>query len=137
MARLRRYRIFISHAWEYSADYFRVVRFLDKAPNFSWENLSVPEHDPLSMQNLNYELRNQMRPADAFIIIAGMYVNHSDSIDFEMNFARRIGRPIIALWPRGSIRMPLAIRRAAAAFVGWNGASIVRAIRTYALPSGN
>jgi hypothetical protein len=133
MARLRSYRIFISHAWEYSADYFRVVRFLDEAPNFRWENLSVPEHDPLSMRNLDFELRNQMRPADVFIIIAGMYVNHSDSIDFEMGFARRIGRPIIALWPRGSMRMPMSIQRAAVAFVGWNGASIVRAIRRYAL----
>src|SRR5215211_7013646 len=133
MARLRTYRLFISHAWEYGADYSRVVRFLDEAPNFSWENLSVPEHDPLSMRNLDYELRNQMRPADAFIIIAGMYVNHSDSIDFEMSFARRIGRPIIALWPRGSMRMPVSIQRAAVAFVGWNGASIVRAIRRYAL----
>ena len=133
MARLRTYRVFISHAWQYSVDYLRVVRFLDEAPNFSWENLSVPEHDALSTQNLDYELRNQMRPADAFIIIAGMYVNHSDSIDFEMSFARRIGRPIIALWPRGSMRMPISIQRAAVAFVGWNGASLVRAIRRHAL----
>lgn len=133
MARLRRYRIFISHAWDYSADYFRVVRFLDEAPNFAWENLSVPEHDPLSMQNLAYDLRNQMRPADVFIIIAGMYVNHSESIDFEMSFARRIGRPIIALEPRGSMRMPMSIQRAAVAFVKWNGASLVSAIRQYAL----
>lgn len=133
MARLRRYRVFISHSWEYSADYLRVVRFLDEAPNFWWENLSVPEHDPLSTHNLDSELRNQMRPADVFIIIAGMYVNHSESIDFEMNFARRIGRPIIALWPRGSRRMPVNVKRAAVAFIGWNGESLVRAIREHAL----
>ena len=133
MARLRSYRIFISHAWGYSADYLRVVRFLDEAPNFRWENLSVPEHDPLSMQNLDYELRNQMRAADAFIIIAGMYVNHSNSIDFEMSFARRIGCPIIALELRGSRRLPVSIQRAAAAFVKWNGASLVSAIRQHAL----
>ena len=133
MARLRTYRVFISHAWDYSADYDRVVRFLDEAPSFSWENLSVPEHDPLSTHKLDYHLRNQMRPADVFIIIAGMYVNHSDSIDFEMSFARRIGRPIIAIWPRGNMRMPLSIQQAAVTFVGWNGASLVRAIREHAL----
>ena len=133
MARLRTYRVFISHAWDYSWEYLRVVRFLDEAPNFRWENLSVPEHDPLSMDNLDYELRNQMRSADVLIIIAGMYVNHSESIDFEMSFARRIGRPIIALWPRGNIRMPVTIQRAAVEFVGWNGASLVRAIRQHAL----
>lgn len=133
MARLRTYRVFISHAWDYSAEYSRVVQFLNEAPNFSWENLSVPEHDPLSIRNLDYHLRNQMRPADVFIIIAGMYVNHSESIDFEMSFARRIGRPIIAILPRGSMRAPLSIQRAATEFVGWNGASLVRAIRQHAL----
>lgn len=133
MPSLRTYRIFISHAWDYSAEYLRVVRFLAEAPNFRWENLSVPEHDPLSMRNLEYHLRNQMRPADVFIIIAGMYVNHSESIDFEMGFARRIGRPIIAIWPRGNTRMPVSIQRAAVETVGWNGASLVRAIRQHAL----
>lgn len=76
-----------------------------------------------------------MRAAEVFIIIAGMYVNHSESIDFEMCFARRIGRPIIALWPRGSRRMPVSIQRAAVASIGWNGASLVRAIRRHALRS--
>ena len=133
MPRPRTYRVFISHAWDYSAEYFRVVRFLDEAPDFSWENLSVPEHDPLSIHDLDYLLRNQMRPADVFIIIAGMYVNHSESIEFEMNFARRIGRPIIAVWPRGNLRMPVSIQRMAVEFVGWNGASLVRAIRQHAL----
>lgn len=133
MTRLRTYRVFISHAWDYGADYDRVVRFLDEAPNFRWENLSVPAHDPLPNHNLEYELRNQMRPADVFIIIAGMYVNHSESIDFELSFARRIGRPIIAIWPRGNMRMPVSIQRAAVEFVGWNGASLVRAVRQHAL----
>ena len=133
MARLRTYRVFISHSWEYGVDYLRVVRFLDEAPNFCWENLSVPEHDPLATSNLDYELRNQVRPAEVFIIIAGMYANHSESIDFEMSFAQRIGCPIIALWPRGSLRMPMSIRRAAVASVGWNGASLVRSIRRHAL----
>lgn len=132
MAQLRTYRVFISHAWRYSSDYFRVVRFLDDAPHFQWENLSVPEHDPLSNRDLEYELRNQMRPAEVFIIIGGMYVNHSDSIDFEISFARRIGCPIIAIWPWGSMRMPATIRQAAEKAVGWNGASIVRAIRQHA-----
>ena len=38
MPALRRYRVFISHAWGYSADYWRVVQFLDDIPNFDWEN---------------------------------------------------------------------------------------------------
>jgi hypothetical protein len=133
---LRTYQVFISHAWHRSDDYHRIVQFLDETRNFRWINLSVPEHDPMSGSDLAYEVRNQMRPADVFVIIAGMYVAHSGWIDFELSFARRIGRPIVGVWRRGSQRLPQAIQRAAEDVVGWNGASIVRAIRQYALPSG-
>jgi hypothetical protein len=136
MPPLRTYKVFISHAWHRSAEYHRVVQFLDETSNFRWENLSVPEHSPMSGSDLDYEVRNQMRPADVFVIIAGMYVAHSGWIDFELAFARRIGRPIIGVWRRGGERMPRAVRLAAVDVVGWNGASIVRAIRQYALPSG-
>jgi hypothetical protein len=33
MPKLRKYKVFISHAWDYSADYWRIVQFLDEAPN--------------------------------------------------------------------------------------------------------
>jgi hypothetical protein len=78
-----------------------------------------------------------MRPADVFLIIGGMYAAHSDWIEFELNFARRIGRPIIGIMKWGSERTPVAIQNAAAEIVGWNGASIVTAIRSRALPSGS
>ena len=136
MPTLRRYRVFISHAWKYGEDYWRVVQFLNEAPYFVWENLSVPEHDPVTADDLAYELRNQMRPADVFLIIAGMYSAHSEWIDFELSFARRIGRPVIGIVKWGAERAPLSIQNAAAEIVGWTGASIVRAIRAYALPTG-
>jgi hypothetical protein len=135
MPLLRSYRIFISHSWNYSDDYNRVVRFLNESPYFRWENLSVPQHNPV-LGDLESDLRNQMRPADVFLIIAGMYAAHSDWIDFELSFARRIGRPVIGIIKWGGERIPAAIQNAARETVGWNGASIVRAIRQYALPTG-
>lgn len=135
MPSLRKYRIFVSHAWKYSSDYWKVVGFLNDAPNFTWENLSVPSHDPVSDAALEKELRNQMRPADAFLIIAGMYSAHSDWIDFEVQFARRIGRPIIGIRKWGSDRIPVVIQNAAREIVGWNASSIVSAVRRHALPS--
>jgi len=137
MPALRTYRVFISHAWEYDDDYWRVVGFLNDAPNFQWENLSVPEHDPVTDDDLKHGLRNQMRPADVFLIIAGMYAAHSDWIEFEVEFARRIGRPIIGISKWGSERMPVLIQDAATEIVGWNAASVVRSIRQHALPSGS
>lgn len=47
----KKYRLFISHAWTYSDDYFRLVDMLNKAKytdiSWDWQNYSVPEHDPL------------------------------------------------------------------------------------------
>src|SRR5262245_1759150 len=119
MPALRTYRLFISHAWHRGEHYTRVVNWLNEAPNLRWENLSVPEHAPLSLDALEYELRGQMRPADAFLILAGMYAAHSDWIEFELTFARRIGRPIIGICPWGAERMPVAVQDAATTIVGW------------------
>src|SRR4051812_45387609 len=128
MPALRTYNTFISHAWNYDEDYWGVVGFLNDAPNFQWNNLSVPSHAPVSAQQVEYELRNQMRPADVFLIIAGMYSAHSAWIDFELEFARRIGRPIIGIRKWGADRIPLSIQNAATEIVGWTGAGIVDAI---------
>jgi hypothetical protein len=138
MPALRTYKIFISHAWDYNDDYYRCEKFLNEAPNFQWANLSVPEHNPIATsEQLTAELRNQMRPADVFMILGGMYVSHSEWIQFEIDFARRIGRPIIGIQPWGSTNVPLAVQRGATEIVGWNGASIVSAIRRHALPVGS
>ena len=134
MPALRNYKVFISHAWDYDEDYYRVERFLNEAQFFLWTNLSVPRHDPiLNTDGLKKELHNQMRPAEAFIILAGMYVAHSDWILYEINFARRIGRPIIGVKPWGNQLVPRAVQDGADEIVGWNRDSIVSAIRRRAL----
>jgi hypothetical protein len=132
---LRTYKIFIAHAWDYNDDYYRVVNWLDDAPNFRWKNLSVPQHDPiLNNQKLAYELHNQMRPSHLFIILAGMYVAHSEWVQYEINFAQRIGRPIVGIRPWGNVQMPLAVQNGTDEVVGWNSNSIIGAIRRWALP---
>jgi MTH538 TIR-like domain (DUF1863) len=131
---LKNYKIFISHAWKYNDEYYRIERWLNEAPNFSWTNLSVPKHDPiLDSEQLTKALHNQMRPSDVFIILAGMYVSHSDWIQYEINFARRIGRPIIGIRRWGSTLVPLAVQNGADEIVGWTSDSIIGAIRRRAL----
>jgi hypothetical protein len=128
--------VFISHAWDYNEDYYRLVRMLDEAPHFSWTNLSVPEHDPVSFDDLKYELNNRMRPANVVLVLSGMYAAHSEWMDYEIAFARRIGRPLVAIWPWGQQRIPAAIQEAADAEVGWKTSTIVDAIRAWALQDG-
>ena len=133
MPGLRNYSVFICHDWEYSHEYLRVCDFLDNAPNFSWDDLSVPEHDPLDTDAmLEKNLRDQIRPADVMIVLAGMYSARSGWMDWEMNFARRIGKAIIGIRPRGNLHLPIVVQKNADIMVGWNTASIVAAIRHYA-----
>jgi hypothetical protein len=133
---LRNYQIFISHAWRYNEDYYRIEQWLDEYPNFNWTNLSVPEHDPiLDVGKLASALHNQMRPADVFLILSGMYVAHSQWIQHEINSARRIGRPIIGVRPWGSSVVPTAVQNGADQIFGWNRDSILASIRQWALPS--
>ena len=135
MPELKTYRVFISHAWTYNADYYRLEEMLNDAPNFYWQNYSVPEHDPKhgTKRELTQALYNQIRPTHIVIILAGMYVPYSDWIQTEIDIALEMDKPILGIAPWGSQKIPQAVQDAAAEIVGWNTRSIVKAIREYAL----
>jgi hypothetical protein len=127
---LRIYSVFICHDWEYSDEYYRVCDLLDGTPNFRWQNLSVPEHAPLDTDDmLQKNLRDQIRPADVMLVLAGMYTARSQWMDWEMAFARRIGKAIIGVRPWGSVQLPVVVQDNAHEIVGWNTDTIVDAIR--------
>ena len=135
MPSLHTYRIFISHAWKYDDEYYRLIEFLDGASNFKYANYSVPKHDPADANNttkLENKLRNQIRPVEVVIILGGMYVAYSDWIQFEIDFAVDREKPILGIKPRGAKVMPTAVQEAADKIVGWNTSSIVSAIRDLA-----
>lgn len=134
MPALKTYDIFVSHAWTYSDDYYRIINLLDNANNFKWRNYSVPGHDPLDTdQDLREALRRQIRPVNIVIILAGMYVNHSDWIEFEMDFSEEISKPMIGVHPWGSKRTPTQVQNRVEEMVKWNTSSIVDAIRKHAI----
>ncbi len=135
MPPLERYHLFISHAWQYDADYYRLVNLLEKAPRFEWRNYSVPQHDPLdanSVRKLSKALERQIRPASAVLIISGMYVNYREWIQYEIDVALGYDKPIIGIKPWGAERVPVAVQSVADEMVGWNTTSIVAAIKKYA-----
>ncbi|WP_081612710.1 TIR domain-containing protein [Methylobacterium sp. 88A] len=132
MPYLHQYRLFISHKWKYSEGYDRIIQFLTAAPNFEYRNYSVPEHKAfvgLSTPRLAEQLKNQIRPVQCVIILGGMYVSYSDWIQYEINYAKELGKPILGIYPWGAQKMPLAVTVAADEIVGWNTNSILTAIR--------
>lgn len=132
MPYLHDHKLFISHAWKYSDRYKRAVDFLNAAPNFKWSNYSVPENkafEGMSSEELGEQMKRQIRPVQCVVIVSGMYVNHSDWIQYEMDFAKRIGKPILGIKRWGEQRSPQSVVDCADEMVRWNSASIVAAIR--------
>jgi len=127
------YRLFISHSWDYSDEYERMVDLLDGANYFEYRNYSVPEEDAIdanSDEELEEELREgQIKPASVFIALAGLYSSYSDWIGKEIRIAEDVDKPILGVEPWGSDSTSDYVERHADQMVGWNTDSIVDAIR--------
>lgn len=132
------YNIFISHAWRYSDDYNKVVQWLNEAQDeriLTWKNYSVPQHDPLIDPNttvgkttLKNMLKNQISPSSKVIIISGMYVAHSEWIDYEIDTSVGYSKYIIGLRPWSQERVPVKVQTNADIMVGWNKQSVINAV---------
>jgi MTH538 TIR-like domain (DUF1863) len=130
MPSLYPYRIFVSHAWDYSQEYYDLINRFNGYPNFDYRNYSVPEHDRLdTTTQLGQKLLHQMNPVQVVIILAGMYAAHREWIQYEIDQAVRLGKPIIAVKPWGQERVPIAIQNAATVVHGWNISPIIQSIR--------
>lgn len=140
MPELKTYGLFLSHAWRYNDDYYRLEKMLKEAPLFKWKNFSVPSHDPLIDPNttvgkakLTELLKNQIRPVNCVIILGGMYALYSEWILKEIELAQSFHKPIVAIYPWGQTNMPKVVQDAADEKVNWQTSSIVAAIREHSI----
>ena len=134
MPSLKSRMLFISHAWDYNDDYWTIVNWLNDASNFNWRNCSVPSHDGLPDKTtvaLKRAITRQINPAQAVVIIGGMYAAYSDWIDYEIDEAVRLNKTIIGIRPRAQQRIPTKIQQNATTMVNWNSSSLINAIRQY------
>ena len=136
MPSLKTYGLFISHAWSYGDSYTRLVNMLQAAPNFYFRNYSAPEDKPIcdpgtpiGKRALQEAIENKIRCVNCVLVVSGMYYNHREWMQYEIDTAKAYLKPIIAVRPRGGERTPIEISNCAAEVVGWNASSIVDAIR--------
>lgn len=127
------YRLFISHSWNASDEYERMVCLLDDANYFEYRNYSVPEEDAIDAdtdEELEEALREgQIKPASVVVVLAGLYSSYSDWIGREIRIAEDEDKPILGVEPWGSDSTSNYVERHADQMVGWNTDSIVEAIR--------
>ena len=142
MPELRQYNIFISHAWRYGEEYKRLVGLLDSAKLFHYYNYSAPREKPL--QNLNATdaktkgqiaaaIDRKISPVSCVLVISGMYADYREWMQYEIDKAVEMQKPIIGIEPLGQKRIPENVRSVANVMVGWNTDSIVKAIRNYSI----
>lgn len=130
------FNLFISHSWTYGDQYERLVDLLASQTYFEFKDYSVPRDDPVhtsgSVQKLREAIWRQMRPAHVVLVLAGVYATYSRWIKEEINLAKEMGKPIIAVAPWGADKISSVVRENADRIVRWNSSSIVQAIRELA-----
>ena len=136
MPALRNYHVFISHSWRYSEQYDTIKKWLDEAHYFSWSDYSIPISNPVDYQSkleLRLKISFKIASSSCVIILAGMYADYSDWIDYEIDTATKYGKPIIAIIPWGHERIPTKIQEKATELIGWNSSSVINAVRNLAI----
>ncbi len=124
-------RIFVSHSWK-NDDYDRLVGLLDGKTYFDFQESSVPSSSPLFGSNLIVwtAIENKIRWSQVVLLTAGVYASYSGSIKREIEFAKSLKKPIIAIVPFGAERTSSLIGYATEV-VSWRADSITAAIRRH------
>ena len=138
MPALTNYRLFISHSWTYGDAYEKLVSFFAEHPNFEWTDYSVPRNDPIhdapNETALYNAIKNQIAPVHCVVMLAGVYSTYSKWINKEIEISKTVfSKPIVAVEPWGSEKTSALVKANADKSVKWQSASIVAAIRDYAL----
>jgi NAD(P)H-dependent FMN reductase len=124
-------RLFISHSWKYD-DYDKMVQLLDGRAYFDFDESSVPADEAIVGSNKEVwdAIENKIRWCQIVILTAGVHASYSGSIKREIDFAKALGKPIIAVIPFGAERTSSLVNHATEV-VGWRADSIVAAIRKH------
>ncbi len=129
------YHLFVSQSWRYSDAHERLLNLLELDATFNFVLHSVPPPHPIiepSEDEFEQVIVEHLHPCSALVIMAGVYPTYGKWIDKEIEIARRLGKPIIAVKPFGPERISPVVRSAANAECGWCTRHIVGAITLHA-----
>lgn len=131
------YDIFITHAWRYHDDWTRMGEMLDTCAGLKWRNFSVPWHDPAMDANteiggkfIRNWLESQIIPVCGVILLNSVYETNSSRkwIDFEIEMARKHGKPIFAVPTYGETSVLPEVSKLSDEVVQWDCRAIINAI---------
>ena len=127
-------RIFVSHVFEKSDDYLRIFEYLESSHNFYYRNCSAPEHSPgFDREAMKERLRQEISTAEVVIIPSALYRTQKEWLDFQVNCAKGLDKPVIVLESFGvKEKLPVQLEALADEVIEWNERTLVDAIRRQA-----
>lgn len=127
------HNVFVAHRHEDDAKIGELKELL-KGKGVDIRSSSITSDKPNKAHNPDYIKREILRPAikwagKVIVLITPETKNH-EWVDWEINCAEDLNKPIIGVWARGSAgcEIPDALERHADAVVGWNSEHILRAL---------
>jgi hypothetical protein len=126
-------RVFVAHAFERSEDYVRVFEYLESSHNFYYRNCSDPDRQLAEPEKMKEELRRQIALSEVAIVPAGLYRSQRELIDFILNCAKGLDKPVIVLETFGvKEKIPVQLEALGDEIIEWNERSIADGIRRQA-----
>lgn len=127
-------RVFVSHVFSESDDYLRVFEYLESVDRFFYLNVSDPNIVPENgVEGFKEALRQQIQKSEVIILLAGVYAQKRDWVDFQINAAKAMGKPIVLINPFGRVTtVPGDLLSQANEVLDWNEREIVDALRKLA-----
>lgn len=125
--------VFISHRHE-DDDGLKDLKSLMSRHGITARDYSITADNPNNAHNEDYIkyriLAPRIRLSGCLVVYVSEKTRLSEWVDWEIEYAQRLGKRIVGVWERGdrNCELPAALERYADAVVGWNGGSIVDAI---------
>jgi hypothetical protein len=127
-------KVFVSHMFTADVDYLRVFEYLESVERFYYVNVSAPEGTPDGgAEGIKSALRDQIAASEVVILLASLHGEHRDWVEFQLNAAKALQKPVILLESFGRTTiMPGDLATKADEVVAWNERELVDAIKRLA-----
>ena len=123
--------VFASHIFDESFDYLRVFEFLESVDRFYYVNVSKPENVPENggLQAIKDELIEQIKAAEAVIILSSTHEQRPEITQFIMDVAEVNQKGMVAIRPFGGVaETPVEMVERCQEHIEWNNREIADAL---------
>ncbi len=127
-------RVFVSHVFAPNVDYMRVFEYLESVDRFYYLNVSDPDTAPGGgAEGFKNALRQQIDASEAVFLLASLWDDKRDWVEFQINAAKALEKPLILIQPFGrTTQVPGDLSSRVEETVEWNEREFVDALKRQA-----